>query len=938
MPIKVKGTEIVDDNRNIKNADGSQITGIVTTAIQGTGGIIVSPSKGNVVVSYPSTSYWVEDSVGINTSDKVGIGTDSDEKLSAYRRTSFSDSNFDPFYDYSLVLKESLSFESGVKIGVGAGENTSVSSGTSSIYIGYNAGRDSVGSDNYFVGYCAGSNTTGSFNISIGSSSGRSSSGSDNIFVGESAGEYNKSDNNIFYGNNAGQYNCANSSYNIAIGQSSGKFNDGNCNIFFGNSSGECNSGNANISFGDLSGQCKSGSENVSLGSSSGQFNVGSHNISLGTLSSQCIAGSDNISLGTGSGQCTIGFDNISLGTNSGKCTAGDSNISLGTCAGERNTGDRGIFLGCCSGFFNTADDQIFIGNNVAPQNSSGNKNIFVGNCSGYCNSTGSFNIFLGKYSGYNHTCNNENIFIGRYAGYSNGDANQNIFVGECSGVNNVSGEKNIFFGECSGLNNLSGEKNIFFGPSSGRDNASGNRNINIGIFSGRCVTDKDENIFIGTAAGCGSRGQGREIIIGFHAGCGYYSGSKNIFIGRYAGAGYFTLSGYGSHKRYVYNNIFIGELAGLNGNSGDQGNACNNIVIGSSGCLKDVCNSMNLSLFTCPSLYSKSLLMTYQDSSSGPDNIEIGTCGLVDNSTGHNIILGMPQKITYVQNEWNATRCVITGCPPLFYCLCPLYGTLNPIGNTCYHIGLGHMSYSGQDNCNNIMIGAFSASTYNSDLAPDANFTRPYATYDTNVSGLAFYDSQYAKDVGKQELVTLCQSGYTCTCYRYISSSPDGITDVDDCGCALYCRTHKGYTNRIGIGNTLHTHFYTKMAANSGGSDVSWSSSTNVLFAQSSSRRFKTNIRPFLGGIKETLQLNPVRYKAIEDPNGRDHIGFIAEEVDETDVKEFVVYDENQEPLSVSYDKMVALLTNTIKELNKENEDMMNQIEELETMVNNHI
>jgi hypothetical protein len=924
MPIKVKGTEIVDDNRNIKNADGSQITGIVTTAIQGTGGIIVSPSKGNVVVSYPSTSYWVEDSVGINTADKVGIGTDSDEKLSAYRRTFFSDSNFDPFYDYSLVLKESLSFESGVKIGVGAGENTSVSSGTSSIYIGYNAGRDSVGSDNYFVGYCAGSNTTGSFNISIGSSSGRSSSGSDNIFVGESAGEYNKSDNNIFYGNNAGQYNCANSSYNIAIGQSSGKFNDGNCNIFFGNSSGECNSGNANISFGDLSGQCKSGSENVSLGSSSGQFNVGSRNISLGTLSSQCIAGSDN----------------ISLGTNSGKCTAGDSNISLGTFAGERNSGDRGIFLGCCSGFSNTTDDPIFIGTNAGSLNSSGNKNIFVGNQSGYCNSTGSFNIFLGKYSGYNHTCNNENIFIGRYAGYSNGDANQNIFVGECSGFNNVSGEKNIFFGECSGLNNLSGEKNIFFGPSSGRDNASGNRNINIGLFSGRCVTDKDENIFIGSYAGCGSRGQGREIIIGFRAGCGYYSGSKNIFIGRYAGAGYFTLSGYGSHKRYVYNNIFIGELAGLNGNSGDQGNTCNNIVIGSSGCLKDVCDSITLTSWNsspyCSSRYSKSLLMNYRDSSTGPDNIEIGMCFLNPNSIGHNIILGMPQAITYVQVERRLCR-IFTGGQPYEYRSCTIT-TNNNIGNTCYHIGLGHMSYSGKDNCNNIMIGAFSASTYDSDLAPDDfyNPTPPYATYKTDVRGLAFIDSLYGYDIGSQEQVTIVCNGTTYTCYDYTGFSPDGITDVDDCGNALYCRTHT-CSCRIGIGNTLHSEFYTKMACKvhdcnqvmGGGIEMS---------ALPSSRRFKTNIRPFLGGIKETLQLNPVKYNSIEYPDGRDHIGFIAEEVNETDVKEFVVYDENQEPLAVSYNKMVALLTNTIKELNKENEDMMNQIEELETMVNNHI
>ena len=51
--------------------------------------------------------------------------------------------------------------------------------------------------------------------------------------------------------------------------------------------------------------------------------------------------------------------------------------------------------------------------------------------------------------------------------------------------------------------------------------------------------------------------------------------------------------------------------------------------------------------------------------------------------------------------------------------------------------------------------------------------------------------------------------------------------------------------------------------------------------------------------------------------------VGFIAEQVDEIGLAEFVVYDENNEHFSVSYNKMITLAVNAIKELKQEIEEL---------------
>jgi len=143
-----------------------------------------------------------------------------------------------------------------------------------------------------------------------------------------------------------------------------------------------------------------------------------------------------------------------------------------------------------------------------------------------------------------------------------------------------------------------------------------------------------------------------------------------------------------------------------------------------------------------------------------------------------------------------------------------------------------------------------------------------------------------------------------------------------------------KGFTtesNRISIGHPLITNFYTKMAAKSWNyTTVKWDANSYELAADTSSCRFKTNIEPFLGGVNEILKLNSVKYNPIENPDGNYEIGLIAEQVAEAGLTELVSFDADNQPLSVSYDRMAALFINAIKELHQENQQLKQEIVEI--------
>ena len=111
--------------------------------------------------------------------------------------------------------------------------------------------------------------------------------------------------------------------------------------------------------------------------------------------------------------------------------------------------------------------------------------------------------------------------------------------------------------------------------------------------------------------------------------------------------------------------------------------------------------------------------------------------------------------------------------------------------------------------------------------------------------------------------------------------------------------------------------------------------STGNLIRELSSSRRFKYDIKEYPKGLQDVLNLNPVLFKYInDDPVQLECLGFIAEEVNDIGLTEVVQYDANNDPYSINYGSMVALLTNAIKEQQAIIENLTTRIETLENKV----
>jgi len=138
---------------------------------------------------------------------------------------------------------------------------------------------------------------------------------------------------------------------------------------------------------------------------------------------------------------------------------------------------------------------------------------------------------------------------------------------------------------------------------------------------------------------------------------------------------------------------------------------------------------------------------------------------------------------------------------------------------------------------------------------------------------------------------------------------------------------------NSINIGNTSHTSTriygiadnYTGSSAN-----VYINPSTDMIQRVTSSLRYKENIRDYNRSISELMEMRPVLFQAKGDESGRDFAGFIAEEIDEIGMTEFVDYDQEGRPDAIHYANMNALLVKSIQDQQKQIQDQQKQIESL--------
>lgn len=107
-------------------------------------------------------------------------------------------------------------------------------------------------------------------------------------------------------------------------------------------------------------------------------------------------------------------------------------------------------------------------------------------------------------------------------------------------------------------------------------------------------------------------------------------------------------------------------------------------------------------------------------------------------------------------------------------------------------------------------------------------------------------------------------------------------------------------------------------------------SSASGILQRSTSSLRYKNSVTDATYGLAEVMQLRPVTYKGNNDG---DTVfgGFIAEEVHDIGLSQFVQYDDQNRPDALAYGNMVSLLTKAMQEQQAVIEDLKARISVLE-------
>ena len=92
------------------------------------------------------------------------------------------------------------------------------------------------------------------------------------------------------------------------------------------------------------------------------------------------------------------------------------------------------------------------------------------------------------------------------------------------------------------------------------------------------------------------------------------------------------------------------------------------------------------------------------------------------------------------------------------------------------------------------------------------------------------------------------------------------------------------------------------------------------------SSLKYKKNVENYTKGLAEVMQMRPVTYNSKNEKETQTFAGFIAEEIHDLGLAEFVQYAEDESPDALSYGNMVSLLVNAIQELKAEIDELKNK------------
>ena len=630
----------------------------------------------------------------------------------------------------------------------------------------------------------------------------------------------------------------------------------------------------------------------------------------------------------------TTGTHNAFFGSYTGSNnTTGINNAFFGADAGFSNqSGIGNSFFGFRAGFNNLASDNSFFGLAAGEQNTSGTRNVFVGRHAGMGNTIGSNNTFLGFEArptaanlnfaaaiGSGATVSASNtIVLGRSGGedrvvipgtlsvatfsaatvnaatqFNLGSVriltagNENTFLGLNSGVVNTAGQGNSFFGNSAGSSNTTGKMNVFAGWGSGASNISGSDNSFFGKDSGLNNTTGSSNTFIGTISGYSN-----------------VAGSNNTALGFNAN---------------VTDNLTYATAIG----SDAQVSTSNTIVLGRNGGadtvqipgVLNVAAQYNLGgnrFLSAPSSNTFVGVQTGTANTTGTRNAFFGSFAGTSNTTGND-------NSFFGREAGNRNT---TGNNNSFFGLAAGYSNTSGSRNSYFGFNAGRSSLEAISNSFfGTNAGASTVDTsYNSFFGDNAGY---YNTGERNVF-VGFY-AGFGNQVGSSNTI--------------LGSDADVSVGNLTYATAIGAGTRVGTNNTVVLGRSADRVFipgtlFVQNVPSGDRRNLQWDVDTGQFFQDTSSRRYKENIRPLATNFRALLQAIPQTYTRPGAPD-RWEIGFIAEDLDALGLKPLVEYDAEGRPDGVNYDKIPLYLTmisaeqqTEITRLSEENERLKTRLD----------
>lgn len=421
----------------------------------------------------------------------------------------------------------------------------------------------------------------------------------------------------------------------------------------------------------------------------------------------------------------------------------------------------------------------------------------------------------------------------------------------------------------------ISGDSNLFVGVESGQNNSTGSHNSFFGSEAGRSNTSGSFNSFFGSRAGVSSPTGLFNSFFGTSAGEQTTTGSGNSFFGRSAGV---------SNTNGNYNSFF-GINAGENNLSG-AGNAFVGLVAGS----RNTTGSSN-SFFGAGAGLSNV---------GGDFNVAIGASADVIPGETFNPInataIGASAKVSQTKATALGAEAVV-------------------LGSNATAIGAN----ASATQANSLVLGSVkgvNGAVADTDVGIGTTAPSARLHIKANSKNILFGDAGCGPGfigIGFESVFSGC-ANYVLLggdANTYINRPPNGTIIFREANGPNQVEIRPGGV--VGIA-TLGTGGSTQLCLNS----------AKAISTCSSSRRYKTDIKRFGGGLQLISRLQPVSFnwKATDQPE----IGLIAEEVAKIEPR-LTFKNQDGEIEGVNYPQITAVLINAIKEQQQQIDELRKEL-----------